>query len=48
MRVGGVGGLCRDQLCGLSDAEVEVVSGCGGGWQMGNYFGHTEFPQGKD
>lgn len=48
MRVGGVGGLCRDQLCGLSDAEVEVVSGCGGGWQMGNYFGHSEFPQGKD
>lgn len=50
MRVarGEVGDLCCDQLHGLSDAEVEVVSGSCGRWQMGNYFGHSEFPQGKD
>lgn len=44
LRVAEVGSLCCDQVCGMSDAEVEVVSGCCRGWRMGNYFGHSEFP----
>ena len=47
LRVGEVGGSCCDQLCDIGDAEVGVVSGYCGWWQMRNYFGHSEFPQGN-